>query len=75
MDIRLEVLRINGVWTLTTSGPEVTPFGSEPEAVHAAIEAARRYHNQSGGEATVHVWHGAQETTIFDTSEDQQRGC
>ena len=67
MDIRLEVLRIDGVWKLTSSGAELTPFGSEPEAVLAAIQAARRHHDQTGGTAVVHVWHGPEETAVFST--------
>jgi hypothetical protein len=65
MDIRLEVLRIDGAWVLAPSGPGLTRFRGEREAVHAAIEAARKYHLQSGGTAVVHVWHGAEDTPVF----------
>ena len=73
MDIRLEVLRIDGVWIVTSRGPQLTPCDSEPEAIHAAIEAARLHHAQTGGEASVHLWRGAEETTIFDTGANRQK--
>lgn len=67
MDIRLEILRINGVWTLTSSGPSLQAFGDEEAARAAAIARARDYHASGTGEATVHLWRGERETTIFDT--------
>lgn len=74
MDIRVEILRIKGIWTLTTSGPETLAFDREVEAIRAGIAKARQHNEATGGEATVHLWHGAEETLIFDTGADQSSG-
>lgn len=66
MDIRLEVLRINGIWNVTTSGAELLPFAREEAALGAAIAAANRHHSDTGGWASVHLWHGTTETTVFE---------
>lgn len=68
MDIRLEILRIAGVWTLIDSGPERFTFEREDQAIEAGVARAREHHDRTGGAATVHLWHGANETLVFDTS-------
>jgi hypothetical protein len=68
MDVRLEVLRISGVWSVTQSGPGLLSFASVEAALSAAISAARRHHDKEGGRATVHLWDGSRETEMFDTA-------
>jgi hypothetical protein len=67
MDIRLEVIRINGTWTVTTDGPELLRFANYEAAIARAIDLARRHHAAGKGDAAVHAWQGAQETVVFDT--------
>jgi len=68
MDVRFEILRLHGVWALTQSGPDLLPFDSRETALAAAVEAARKHHDVDGGHATVHLWDGPSETTVFDTA-------
>jgi hypothetical protein len=68
MDVRFEILRLQGVWTLTQSGPDLLPFDSRDAALNAAIQAARKHHDTDGGHATIHLWDGPSETMVFDTA-------
>jgi hypothetical protein len=77
MDVRFEVLKIDGVWMLRQSKPELRPFGSQSAAITAAIAEACRHHEQDGGHATVCIWKDGIEEVIFETvndTVDQPRG-
>jgi hypothetical protein len=67
MNVRFEVLTLDGVWTLTQSGPETKAFGTRSAATAAAVVAACRHHELDGGHASVHLWENGTETTIFET--------
>src|SRR5690242_7774197 len=71
VDIRLDVLRINGLWTLTNSGSDQLTFDREKQALDAGIAWARRHHQDTGGAATVYVWHRSLQTLAFDTKADR----
>lgn len=58
MNCRFDVLRIDGIWTLTDSGPETHKFNSKQAAITAAVAAAHKHHVEVGGSASVYVWHG-----------------
>lgn len=58
MNRRFDVLRIDGIWTLTQSGPETYKFDGKQAAITAAVAAARKHHAEVGGSASVYVWHG-----------------
>jgi hypothetical protein len=68
MDIRIEVLRYNGHWVITQSGPGLLVFDAQTTAAAAGIEAAEKYHNETGGRATVHLWSDGNETLVFDSA-------
>jgi hypothetical protein len=67
MDIRIEVLRYQGLWVVTQSGPGFHVHSTQTEAVAAGIEAAEKYHSETGGRATVHLWKDGNETLAFDS--------
>lgn len=73
MDVRFEVLRIDGVWMLTQSGPGVRSFGSQSAAITAGIAEACQHHEQDGSHAAVHLWEGGNERIIFETVKDSPR--
>lgn len=73
MDVRFEVLRIDGVWTLTL-GPQLVQFSNENDAVRAGVVAARRHRADGLGEASVHAWRLGKEETVFDTRLDRDTG-
>jgi len=68
MDIRIEVLRLHGLWVVTQSGPGFHVHGTRTEAVAAGIEAGEKYHSETGGRATVHLWSDGNETLVFDSA-------
>lgn len=68
MDIRIEVLRYHGVWVVSQSGPGFHVHSSQIKAVAAGIAAAEKYHNETGGRATVHLWRDGNETLVFDSA-------
>ena len=72
MDIRIEIIRIGGVWTVTTSGPDLQRHGSYEAALAAATDLARKHHERTGGSVSVHAWHGATEAVVFDIGTPQQ---
>ena len=73
MDTRFEVLRIDGRWSLShDDGPRPLAFLSQPEAIAAGVARARDHHRRTGGQATVHLWSGGQETMVFDTRADNR---
>jgi hypothetical protein len=77
MDVRFEVLKIDGIWMLTQRKREMRPFGSQSAAITAEIAEACRHHEEAGGRATVHLWRDGIEEVIFETVNDSaepQRG-
>ena len=67
MDIRVEVICIDGVWNVTDSGPGLLRHASEREALAAGVNIALKHHIDTGGEAAVHLWKGAKDAVVFDT--------
>jgi len=67
LDIRIEIIRIDGVWNVTDSGPRVLQHVSEREALAAGVKMALQYHVDTGGDATVHLWEGVRDSVVFDT--------
>lgn len=67
MDIRVEVICIDGVWTVSDSGPGFSHHASERAALAAGIDIALQHHIDTGGDAAVHLWKGAKDAVVFDT--------
>ncbi|WP_055045646.1 hypothetical protein [Devosia sp. A16] len=72
MDIRIEVLRYNGHWVVTQSGPELRFCDTQAAAVAEGIEAAKKYHTMNGGRATVYIWSDGHEALVFDSLSSRQ---